>query len=94
MCDSSTDVCRVGDDRGSDGMERNMGEQVNKAFEVYRKASIEKDLAKKELEKTVTRRERSMAVWRAGCSQSHMLSLTSFGSGDVANRTELCEELE
>ncbi|KAG7260184.1 hypothetical protein CRUP_036819 [Coryphaenoides rupestris] len=33
-------------------MERNMGEQVNKAFEVYRKASIEKDLAKKELEKT------------------------------------------
>ncbi|CAL8268615.1 unnamed protein product [Lota lota] len=32
-------------------MERNMGEQVNKAFEVYRQASIEKDLAKKELEK-------------------------------------------
>lgn len=32
-------------------MERNIGDQLNKAFEAYRKVSIEKDIAKKDLQK-------------------------------------------
>lgn len=32
-------------------MERNIGDQLNKAFEAYRQVSIEKDNAKKELQK-------------------------------------------
>ncbi|XP_058479447.1 TRAF family member-associated NF-kappa-B activator [Solea solea] len=32
-------------------MERNIGDQLNKAFEAYRQVSIEKDIAKKELQK-------------------------------------------
>lgn len=32
------------------GMDRNISDQLNKAFEAYRNASIEKDLAKKELQ--------------------------------------------
>uniref|UniRef100_A0A3Q3QY10 Uncharacterized protein n=1 Tax=Monopterus albus TaxID=43700 RepID=A0A3Q3QY10_MONAL len=35
-------------------MERNIGDQLNKAFEAYRQVSIEKDNAKKELQKMVT----------------------------------------
>lgn len=35
-------------------MERNIGDQLNKAFEAYRQVSIEKDIAKKELQKIVT----------------------------------------
>lgn len=34
-------------------MERNIGEQLNKAFEAYRQVSIEKDNAKKELQQMV-----------------------------------------
>lgn len=34
-------------------MERNIGDQLNKAFEAYRQVSIEKDIAKKELQKVV-----------------------------------------
>ncbi|CDQ57224.1 unnamed protein product [Oncorhynchus mykiss] len=33
-------------------MERNIGDQLNKAFEAYRQASIERDSAKRELQKT------------------------------------------
>lgn len=35
-------------------MERNIGDQLNKAFEAYRQVSIEKDNAKKELQQMVT----------------------------------------
>lgn len=34
-------------------MERNIGDQLNKAFEAYRQVSIEKDNAKKELQQMV-----------------------------------------
>ncbi|XP_070400532.1 TRAF family member-associated NF-kappa-B activator isoform X7 [Nothobranchius furzeri] len=51
-------VCRVSDDRGAQGMERNIGDQLNKAFEAYRKVSIEKDNAKKELQKMTEYYER------------------------------------
>ncbi|CAI5656173.1 unnamed protein product [Oreochromis niloticus] len=44
-------VCCVSDDCGAQGMERNIGDQLNKAFEAYRQVSIEKDIAKKELQK-------------------------------------------
>ncbi|XP_040913931.1 TRAF family member-associated NF-kappa-B activator isoform X1 [Toxotes jaculatrix] len=44
-------VCCVSDDCGAHGMERNIGDQLNKAFEAYRQVSIEKDNAKKELQK-------------------------------------------
>ncbi|XP_064868408.1 TRAF family member-associated NF-kappa-B activator-like isoform X2 [Oncorhynchus nerka] len=44
--------CRVSNDRGAHGMERNIGDQLNKAFEAYRQASIERDSAKRELQKT------------------------------------------
>lgn len=37
-------------------MERNIGDQLNKAFEAYRQVSIEKDNAKKELQQMVTTR--------------------------------------
>lgn len=47
-------VCRVSYDRAAQGMERNIGDQLNKAFEAYRQVSIEKDNAKKELQKMVT----------------------------------------
>lgn len=46
-------VCCVSDDPGAHGMERNIGDQLNKAFEAYRQVSIEKDNAKKELQKMV-----------------------------------------
>ncbi|XP_077437071.1 TRAF family member-associated NF-kappa-B activator isoform X2 [Vanacampus margaritifer] len=38
------------DDCGAHGMEWNVGDQLNKAFEAYRQVSIEKDNAKKELQ--------------------------------------------
>ena len=47
-------VCCVRDDCGAHGMERNIGDQLNKAFEAYRQVSIEKDNAKKELQQMVT----------------------------------------
>lgn len=34
-------------------MERNIGDQLNKAFEAFRQVSIEKDNAKKDLQKMV-----------------------------------------
>lgn len=43
----------VSNDRGAHGMERNIGDQLNKAYEAYRQASIERDSAKRELQKTV-----------------------------------------
>ncbi len=49
-------VCCVSDDCGAHGMERNIGEQLNKAFEAYRQVSIEKDNAKKELQQMVMAR--------------------------------------
>uniref|UniRef100_A0A4W5RDF7 TRAF family member-associated NFKB activator n=1 Tax=Hucho hucho TaxID=62062 RepID=A0A4W5RDF7_9TELE len=39
-------------------MERNIGDQLNKAFEAYRQASIERDSAKRELQKTNEHYER------------------------------------
>lgn len=51
---SRAHVCCVSDDCGAHGMERNIGDQLNKAFEAYRQVSIEKDIAKKELQKIVT----------------------------------------
>ncbi|KAI3356211.1 hypothetical protein L3Q82_017451, partial [Scortum barcoo] len=51
-------VCRVSDDCGAHGMERNIGEQLNKAFEAYRQVSIEKDNAKKELQQMTEYYER------------------------------------
>ena len=51
-----THVCCFSDDRGAHGMERNIGDQLNKAFEAYRQVSIEKDNAKKELQQMVTTR--------------------------------------
>lgn len=35
------------------GMDRNISDQLNKAFEAYRNASIEKELARKELQQKV-----------------------------------------
>lgn len=49
-------VCCVSDDCGAHGMERNIGDQLNKAFEAFRQVSIEKDNAKKELQKMVRTR--------------------------------------
>lgn len=46
-------VCSVSDDCGAHGMERNIGDQLNKAFEAYRQVSIEKDNAQKELQQMV-----------------------------------------
>ncbi|XP_073329104.1 TRAF family member-associated NF-kappa-B activator isoform X2 [Pagrus major] len=51
-------VCCVSDDRGAHGMERNIGDQLNKAFEAYRQVSIEKDNAKKELQQMTEYYER------------------------------------
>lgn len=51
-------VCCLSDVRAEHGMERNIGDQLNKAFEAYRQVSIEKDNVKKELQQKVT----------AGCS--------------------------
>lgn len=51
-------VCCVSDVRAEQGMERNIGDQLNKAFEAYRQVSIEKDNVKKELQQKVT------ALWR------------------------------
>ncbi|CAB1427771.1 unnamed protein product [Pleuronectes platessa] len=48
---SRAHVYWVRDDCGAHGMERNIGDQLNKAFEAYRQVSIEKDNAKKELQK-------------------------------------------
>lgn len=47
-------VCCVSDVFGAHGMERNIGDQLNKAFEAYRQVSIEKENAKKELQQMVT----------------------------------------
>lgn len=47
-------VCCVSDVRAEHGMERNIGDQLNKAFEAYRQVSIEKDNVKKELQQKVT----------------------------------------
>ncbi|XP_071211943.1 TRAF family member-associated NF-kappa-B activator-like isoform X2 [Salvelinus alpinus] len=44
--------CCVSNDCGAHGMERNIGDQLNKAFEAYRQASIERDSAKRELQNT------------------------------------------
>ena len=55
-------VCCVSDDRGAQGMERNIGDQLNKAFEAYRQVSIEKDNAKKELQKMVMTQEEQKCV--------------------------------
>lgn len=46
-------VCCVSDVFGAHGMERNIGDQLNKAFEAYRQVSIEKDNAKKQLQQMV-----------------------------------------
>ena len=35
-------------------MERNIGDQLNKAYDAYRQVSIEKDNAKRELQQMVT----------------------------------------
>lgn len=43
-------------------MERNIGDQLNKAFEAYRQVSIEKDNAKKELQKMVTMQVEALHV--------------------------------
>ncbi|XP_041858645.1 TRAF family member-associated NF-kappa-B activator isoform X2 [Melanotaenia boesemani] len=51
-------VCCVSDDCGAQEMERNIGDQLNKAFEAYRQVSIEKDNAKKELQKMTEYYER------------------------------------
>ncbi|KAM4558714.1 TRAF family member-associated NF-kappa-B activator isoform 2-T2 [Odontesthes bonariensis] len=58
MKSSWAHVCRVSDDRGAQGMERNIGDQLNKAFEAYRQVSIEKDNAKRELQKMTEYYER------------------------------------
>lgn len=47
-------------------MERNIGDQLNKAFEAYRQVSIEKDNAKKELQKMV------MTSWEMFLAQLSM----------------------
>lgn len=59
MCDFTrrAHVCCISDDCGAHGMERNIGDQLNKAFEAYRQVSIEKDNAKKELQKMVTKQK-------------------------------------
>lgn len=44
-------------------MERNIGDQLNKAFEAYRQVSIEKDNAKKELQQMVMTQSRELCVW-------------------------------
>lgn len=53
ICVCRAHACCVSDDCGAHGMERNIGDQLNKAFEAYRKVSIEKDIAKKDLQKMV-----------------------------------------
>ena len=56
-------------------MERNIGDQLNKAFEAYRQVSIEKDNAKKELQKMVTTQAEQLSAKRARfchCSANDM----------------------
>lgn len=48
-------VCCVSDVFGAHGMERNIGDQLNKAFEAYRQVSIEKENAKKQLQQMVNK---------------------------------------
>lgn len=55
-------VCHVSDDRGAQGMERNIGDQLNKAFEAYRQVSIEKDNATKKLQEMVPMQSREDCV--------------------------------
>ena len=55
-------VCCVSDDCGAHGMERTIGDQLNKAFEAYRQVSIEKDNAKKELQQMVMTRGGELCV--------------------------------
>lgn len=50
-------VCCVSDVFGAHGMERNIGDQLNKAFEAYRQVSIEKDNAKKQLQQMVKKQK-------------------------------------
>lgn len=55
-------VCRANERSVSDGseargMEKNIADQLNKAFEAYRTASIERDNAKKELKQKVVHRK-------------------------------------
>lgn len=63
-------ACCVSDVRAEHGMERNIGDQLNKAFEAYRQVSIEKDNVKKELQQKVTavQRTRCKAVNQISCS--------------------------
>ncbi|XP_056888912.1 TRAF family member-associated NF-kappa-B activator isoform X1 [Takifugu flavidus] len=51
-------ACCVSDVRAEHGMERNIGDQLNKAFEAYRQVSIEKDNVKKELQQKTEYYER------------------------------------
>lgn len=39
-------------------MERNIGDQLNKAFEAYRQVSIEKENAKKQLQQMVKKQKK------------------------------------
>lgn len=55
-------ACRANERSVSDGsevrgMEKNIADQLNKAFDAYRTASIERDNAKKELQQKVAHRE-------------------------------------
>lgn len=45
-------------------MERNIGDQLNKAFEAYRQVSIEKDNAKKQLQQMVKNKSKRKKVAR------------------------------
>lgn len=53
MSHNSAHVCCVSDVSGAQGMERNIADQLNKAFEAYRQVSIEKENAKKQLQQMV-----------------------------------------
>lgn len=51
-------VCCVSDVFGAQGMERNIGDQLNKAFEAYRQVSIEKENAIKQLQQMVKKKQK------------------------------------
>lgn len=45
-------------------MEKNIGDQLNKAFEAYRQVTIEKDNAKRDLEQMVTTRVKCAKLYQ------------------------------
>lgn len=77
-------------------MEKNIGDQLNKAFEAYRQVTIEKDNAKRDLEQMVTTREEGLSP-TLKCAKlyqySKIISVFSccFGSQPDSNKSVIVD---